>query len=519
MDFMRTIMEQFQISWQRLSILAFVLIVVIFSQSILKMYRWLTRSFKINQAIENFPGPKGHWFFGHALQIPQPGDMLVSWAEKLTLKYPRYNKFFMFSWMPGEVWLRHPDPVKQILKTSEPKSMSGGGSYALLKPWLGDGLLLSSGQKWFRNRKLLTPGFHFDVLKPYMAIYNQAANTLIGKLDKQSAHDPSVEIYRSVSLCTLDVMMRCAFSFQSDVQSSENKYVNTVNSLAELLVDRALKPWLYINRLYYSTKNGRKFLDQCDYAHQVAYELIDSRQKLLNDQPADCKERKYVDFLDILLLAKDEKGQGLTAEEIRQEVDTFLFEGHDTTASAISWLLYAMAKHPEIQQRCREEVQSLFEDASKTNFEWDDLKKIPYLTQCIKEGLRMYSPVPTVMRELTEPLDLDGHKILPGTFITLLLFQVHHNPLVWGDDHNEFKPERFHPDNMEKMDSHAFIPFSAGPRNCIGQNFAMHEIKVVVGRVLQHFELSVDENHQIERLPLLVMRAKYGIKLFFRTLH
>ena len=197
-------------------------------------------------------------------------------------------------------------------------------------------------------------------------------------------------------------------------------------------------------------------------------------------------------------------------------MDTFLFEGHDTTASAISWILYILGKHPEFQTKCQEEIDSVIEDASKPYIGWKDLQRLPFLTQCIKEGMRMFPPVPMNMRELNNPLEIDGHTFLPGTQFQVLIHNLHHNHLVWGEDHDEFRPDRFKPENMEKMDSYAFLPFSAGPRNCIGQNFAMHEIKVIVGRVLQHFNVSVDTDHPVERLPLMTMRAKYGIKLFFK---
>jgi cytochrome P450 family 4 subfamily B polypeptide 1/leukotriene-B4 20-monooxygenase/phylloquinone omega-hydroxylase len=127
--------------------------------------------------------------------------------------------------------------------------------------------------------------------------------------------------------------------------------------------------------------------------------------------------------------------------------------------------------------------------------------------------------VPFIGRELTSPLELDGHTLPPGIFVYIWLFGLHHNPAVWGEDHNEYKLDRFHPDSMDKMDSHAFTPFSAGSRNCIGQNFALQELKIVLARVLHHFEVSVDESHNVERVPENVNRAKNGIKLFFKPLH
>jgi cytochrome P450 len=136
-----------------------------------------------------------------------------------------------------------------------------------------------------------------------------------------------------------------------------------------------------------------------------------------------------------------------------------------------------------------------------------------YLTMCVKESLRLHTVVPFVARQLSRPMEIEGVTLLPGTIIDICPWAVHHNPDVWGSDHMEYRPERFEIENFRKMDSHAFIPFSAGPRNCIGQSFAMHEVKTVVARILNSFRLEVDKSHPIEMSPELVLRSKHGIKL------
>ena len=347
-----------------------------------------------------------------------------------------------------------------------------------------------------------------------MEIYHDAASVLISKSDAASQSGNSVEIFDPVSLCTLDVMLRCAFSFHSDIHYEGSKYVSAVNSIADLCVDRAHKPWMYFDTLYYLSPNGKHFKELCDYVHGFADGVINTRKTSIKENTTT--KKKYIDFLDILLLAKDETGEGLTHEEIRNEVDTFLFEGHETTASAVSWILYCLAKHPEVQRKCQAEVDGVIENTQKPYISWEDLHKLPFLTQCIKEGLRLYSPVHNVFRELQTPMEMDGLTLLSGTVVKVNIFQLHHNHLVWGSDHEEFRPERFTPENMEGMDSYAFLPFSAGPRNCIGQSFAMHELKVIVAHILQHFSLAVDSDHPIERMPLITMRAKDGIKLIFK---
>ncbi|KAG8436951.1 hypothetical protein GDO86_007870 [Hymenochirus boettgeri] len=191
-----------------------------------------------------------------------------------------------------------------------------------------------------------------------------------------------------------------------------------------------------------------------------------------------------------------------------------MFEGHDTTASGISWILYCMAAYPEHQQKCRDEINKLL--GERKTMEWDDLNKIPYTTMCIKESLRLYPPVPAVSRDLVKPVTFfDGQFLPAGTLVTLQIYAVHRNPSVWKDP-EVFDPLRFLPENSSKRHSHAFVPFAAGPRNCIGQNFAMNEMKVAVALTLKRFELSPDHSKPPLKQPQLVLRSKNGIHVFMK---
>lgn len=226
------------------------------------------------------------------------------------------------------------------------------------------------------------------------------------------------------------------------------------------------------------------------------------------------KKKRHLDFLDILLFAKTEKGSSLSDKDLRAEVDTFMFEGHDTTASGISWILYALALNPEHQQLCREELQSLLGDG--TSITWDHLDKMPYTTMCIKEALRMYPPVPGVSRELSTPVTFpDGRSLPKGLSLALSFYGLHHNPQVWPDP-EVFDPSRFAP--SAPRHSHAFLPFSGGSRNCIGKQFAMNEMKVAVALTLLRFELAPDPS----RVPILnaklVLNSKNGIHLYLKKL-
>nr|BAH13972.1 unnamed protein product [Homo sapiens] len=209
---------------------------------------------------------------------------------------------------------------------------------------------------------------------------------------------------------------------------------------------------------------------------------------------------------------KDEDGKKLSDEDIRAEADTFMFEGHDTTASGLSWVLYHLAKHPEYQERCRQEVQELLKDREPKEIEWDDLAQLPFLTMCIKESLRLHPPVPAVSRCCTQDIVLPDGRVIPKGIICLIsVFGTHHNPAVWPDP-EVYDPFRFDPKNIKERSPLAFIPFSAGPRNCIGQAFAMAEMKVVLGLTLLRFRVLPDHTEP-RRKPELVLRAEGGLWL------
>ena len=497
------------------------LLTVIVSYIWIVVIPYLWNGYKKRWALmKDFPSmEKNHWLFGDLHHFPGLNEDGLMYFLKYVKLYPRYSLFSLGPFM-NVVELNHPETIKELTKTSEPKQRSSGGGYDVLLPWIGDGLLVSGGKKWARNRRLLTPGFHFDVLKPYVEIYNECVAVMMDKFQRESCKTGrSVDICKPVGLCALDIILRCAFSFKQNVQSDhDNAYVKAVGVLSTQAVRRTLNPLLFSEFMFRLTSGGRQFFRKCEYSHKVATEVIEKRRKELNrsDTTHDVSLRgRYVDFLDILLLAQDAEGQGLTQEEILHEVETFMFAGHDTTTSGISWILYNLARHPEIQSRARKEVDAILEGRNSDKLEWNNLGQMPYLLRCIKESLRLHPPVPFIGRELQNPLRLDGKEIPVGTYVDISIWNLHHNPTVWSDPMT-YDPERFLPEKMAEMDSHAFLPFSAGPRNCIGQNFAMNKMKTTIARILHRFELSVDESKPVKMKFDAVLRAENGIYLHFK---
>ncbi|XP_032755361.1 cytochrome P450 4B1 [Rattus rattus] len=487
--------------------------VVILMVIVLKLFSLLLRRQKLARAMDSFPGPPTHWLFGHALEIQKLGslDKVVSWAQQFPHAHPLW-----FGQFVGFLNIYEPDYAKAVYSRGDPKAAD---VYDFFLQWIGKGLLVLDGPKWFQHRKLLTPGFHYDVLKPYVAIFAESTRMMLDKWEKKASENKSFDIFCDVGHMALDTLMKCTFGKgDSGLGHRDNSYYLAVSDLT-LLMQQRIDSFQYHNDfIYWLTPHGRRFLRACKIAHDHTDEVIRQRKAALQDEKEQKKiqQRRHLDFLDILLGARDESGIKLSDADLRAEVDTFMFEGHDTTTSGISWFLYCMALYPEHQQLCREEVRGILGD--KDCFQWDDLAKMTYLTMCIKECFRLYPPVPQVYRQLNKPVTfVDGRSLPAGSLISLHIYALHRNSTVWPDP-EVFDPLRFSPENAAGRHPFAFMPFSAGPRNCIGQQFAMNEMKVVTALCLLRFEFSLDPSKMPIKVPQLILRSKNGIHLFLKPL-
>ena len=452
------------------------------------------------RAVRNIPGFPTHWLWGNLHQIKVNEAFINELKDFVCKNRYKITRSWIGPFSP-RVSVHHSELVRKVMK--EPKYDFG---YNFLRPWLGDGLLLSQGQKWFRNRRLLTPAFHYEILKPYIDVYNSCLKIMLQKWTMSAKKPEPVKVFETVKLLSLDVIMQCVFSFKSNCQqegAQKHPYLQAVCDIIELTADRIVKLHHRINWIYYFSANGRKYRKACKVAHDYSEMVIKERRNALKMQDSSDK-RKYLDFLDILLTAADEDGNGLTDLEIRDEADTFMFEGHDTTTSGISWTLYCLAKYPEHQEKIREEVRNVL--MGREWLDYDDLKELKYTQWCIKEAMRLYPPVFFILRQLSSDTELDGHLIPKGMPIIISINIIHRHPDIW-EKPEEYDPLRFHPSNAEGRDPYAYLPFSAGQRNCIGQTFALNEEKLVIGSIVHRFNLSLVEGYKVEMCPKIVLRT------------
>nr|XP_003224465.1 PREDICTED: cytochrome P450 4A4 [Anolis carolinensis] len=468
---------------------------------------------KLLKGLRDFPGPPTHWLYGHIHMMGLQKELIS--IQKWTEEFPRCFPVWYGGFLAG-LAINHPEYVKAVYSKGDPKCPI---FYHGLIPWIGKGLLLLEGPKWQQHRKLLTPGFHYEILKSYVIPVAESVKVMLAKWETLSSQDNevSVEIYNHVNLMTLDSILKCAFSFQSNCQMDrDNFHVKIIHDLAFLINERTLVP-LYQNDFIYSlSSQGRWFHKTCKLAHLHTDKIIQKRQESLKAENKTLFKGKHFDFLDILLLTKDERGNPLPQEDLRAEVATFMFAGHDTTASGISWLFYCMAQNPEHQERCREEIKEVLGD--QETIQWDNLGKLTYTTMCIKESLRLYPPVPLIARTLDSPLTFDDGRTLPkGFLVGVCIFALHRNSEVW-DNPKVYDPMRFSPENSCLRHPYAYLPFSAGSRNCIGQQFAMMEMKVALALTLLRFELKPDPANPSIPVAQIVIRSKNGVHLKLKKL-
>ncbi|KAG8132368.1 hypothetical protein E2320_010233 [Naja naja] len=447
------------------------------------------------KAYKNFPGPPTHWLYGNIHQIPsQKEDLkcMLEWSEQYSYAFPRWFGIFFSS-----VVVSHPEYAKTLFARGDPKAEF---IYATLIPWIGKGLITLDGTKWHQHRRLLTPAFHYNILKPYVAVIADTTKVMLDKWEKLIAKEPmkSLEMFDHISLMTLDSIMKCAFSHKSNCQTDRDLgyYVQAVSDLTLLSFRRITSTIFRSDFLYSYTPSGQRFKQACELAHRHTEKVIEERKKSLRNEREleKIQKKRHLDFLDILLCAKYEDGTGLSDEDLRAEVDTFMFAGHDTTASGLSWLLYIMAKHLEHQQKCREEVKEILGDREDIQ---DDLGKMTYSTMCIKESLRIYSPVPRVSRKLSKPITFfDGCTLPEDIIVEVDIYSLHKNPSIW--------PEPFEYDPM---------------RNCIGQQFAMNELKIALALILLRFKLIPDPEKTPIPIPQIILRSENGIHLILKKLN
>ncbi|XP_055549735.1 cytochrome P450 4d1-like isoform X2 [Wyeomyia smithii] len=444
-------------------------------------------------------GPPGYPLLGNALLFinkPPPEFFLT-----LQNTIQESGKCFRL-WLGPELLIVVTDAKVAEAILSSPKYIEKSGEYDFLRPWLGDGLLTSSNRKWFANRKIITPTFHFKILEQFVEIFDQQSNIFVDQLLPKAETGECFDVFPLVTLCALDVICESAMGTTVNAQIlSDSEYVRAVKEITYIIHLRTYDVMNRYNVLFSLSSYRRRQDKALKILHGYTNSVIQSRRQALAQRNSG---KATVD------------GRPLTDEEIREEVDTFMFEGHDTTTSAISFLLYRLAKHPDIQRKVYDEIISVVGEDRTLPVNLSQLNEFHYLDLVIKETLRMYPSVPFFGRKITENSEIANITFPAGANIIIMPFFMGRDP-DYFDDPLHFRPERFASEmSAEKSNPYRYVPFSAGPRNCIGQKFALAEIKSLTSKILRHYEIlppQQDQHQEESFIAEVILRPTHGIPI------
>ncbi|XP_054706470.1 cytochrome P450 4c3-like [Uloborus diversus] len=417
------------------------------------------------------------------------------------------------------VVLFKPETVEVILNSNT--VLKKTFMYEFLNYWFKEGLITSEGSKWRIRRKLLTPAFHFRILSDFQPVIDEQSRILAQVLEEKKSE--IFDIVQPVTLCTLDILCETAMGIKIGAQRKNSEYIEALKVASEQFSDRVMKPWVWSDFIYYLTADGRSYKKNVEAMLQFTSSVIRKRKQELLEQRKECGEGKETFSADIetkkrkafldLLLDLHIKDNILSERDIREEVDTFMFAGHDTTAMGISWALYNIGLRPDIQENIHNELDRIFGGDENRPITTDDVREMKYLECVLKESQRLYPSLPVIGRELEEDIVVDGYTVPAGTTCMLATFMLHRNPEVFPNP-EVFDPERFLPENCVGRHPFAYVPFSAGPRNCIGQRFALLEEKIVVANILRKFSIQTIDNRDKLRLTAeMVLRNDGALRI------
>jgi cytochrome P450 len=434
------------------------------------------------------------------------------------------------------VVLTSPDTVQVILRKGAhavPKSFI----YKILDIGL-KGLVNNNGLKWKNHRKLLTPAFDFRILENVLPIVNRSSKELVSDLVAVSEKDNGVveDLSLITSYYAFKILYESAIGFEFE-ESRFNRVDEVLAEVEELLTKRALSPWLMNDFIFGLTKPGKRALHLLnDILHPFSLECYADRLKYRREHRIHDKEDTHdnshddndlnevieakVSFLDILIDENHRDSKNFTEEDIFGELKTFLVAGFDTTANTITWFLQNIGSYPEIQKRIQDELHDIFSDDPSRETTMEDLKQMRYLEACIKESMRFTSTTPYTVRDCAEDVEVSSRSLVIPKDATVLLYHyfVHKDRKHWKDPFT-FNPDRFF-ESTEKRNPFAFIPFSAGPRNCPGQKYASLEQKGLLSSILRNFTvISLQPTSSIQIEPAVTMKPKQKLRMRFIRRH
>ncbi|KAG0745359.1 hypothetical protein G6F57_000996 [Rhizopus arrhizus] len=432
---------------------------------------------------ETIPGPMKLPFVGNLY------DMVPNLVEGWMRQFEKYGPVVEISLL-GKILVgtNSPAVAEVFAKESEyfTKKITKSG-LGEVKEFAGQGLFTTDTDEmdWQLAHKLLMPAFSPRAIKAYQVEMAIIAQQTINVFEQFKPHEP-VEIIEWTTNLTFETIGRIGFGYDFNLlvgrDQEQNPFIEAMGYCLNLALQR-MQQAQFVKQL--PIEANRRFDRSVRLMHDIVENVIRERKE---SPDASNKEK---DLLGYMLNARDEHNLGLSDDNIRDQVVTFLIAGHDTTANTLAWTLYELAKHPEVQAKVLQEIADnhITHEEAPTPEQISNLK---YMHQVFKEVLRKYPPVRNLGKFCKKDCILPGgYKIKAGTPCTVQVYAMHHNKDVYPDPEH-FDPERWNPEEEQKRSRFAWLPFSTGPRACIGMAFALQEAKTVLSMLLHRFDFRHD---------------------------
>jgi cytochrome P450 len=431
------------------------------------------------------PGPQGNWLIGNVAELKR--DRLAFFTRCAR----EFGDVATFRLGPKRlVMVSHPDDIERVLVT-ENRKFQKHYVLRLLRPMLGNGLLLSEGKFWLRQRRLMQPAFGNKNIETYGPAIVDNAERLVNEW----GDGQEVDIHCEMERLALWIAMKTLLNVEPSQELSE------ISAASALLMED-------FNRRFESPLPVPEWVPT---PHNLR---VRTARRRLNEIVLDIIARRRAegdggDLLSRLIKARDEDdGQGMTDRQLRDEVMTIFLAGHETTANALTWTWWLLATHPQAEEKLLAELEEVLGGRPPTAA---DLPRLEYTAAVIKESMRLYPPAFVVGRQSVQPFEIGGRTLPVGS--TILLSQwVTHRDERWWDDAPAFKPDRWTEEMERRLPKFAYFPFGGGPRVCIGNNFAMLEMILLIAAIAprRRFELTPGQN--VEPWPAVTLRPKGGIR-------
>ena len=375
--------------------------------------------------------------------------------------------------------INHPDYVKHVLVTNH-KNYTKGVGFERVKMLLGNGIIVSDGEFWWAQRKMIQPAFHRQVIARMAERMVNANLAAVARWEGLAERGEALNVTDAMSELALEVILRAIFS-----EDIDRTIARLGNNPFDVLVEHA--------------ERDLQFAVKFRALQRLVADIIGERRR---------ENREPFDFLAMLMAARDPKtGQPMSDKALIDEVMTLIVAGHETTATTLNWTWYLLSQHPDAEARLHEEIDDVVTDAAPTMAQ---IPAMTYAAQVLEEALRLYPPVWLYTRKATAADRLGDFEVPAGTNIFITPYFLHRHPHFW-EAPEAFRPERFAAADTKPWLRYTHIPFSAGPRRCIGDHFAMVEMQIHLGAMARRFRLRLLPTNPVELEPAVNLRSRYPL--------